>query len=127
MTRLTLDMTLVAATLALAEGNLGALKACLELAAVAPTVDPDGGLGAFGPLLTLDELGLYGSDVWVLHSDLCGRDPVLTLAVLRAWQLGLVDRETVRAAVTAGRDRGPTLDPQGLLERVRLVLPEFGR
>jgi len=93
-------MTMLDAMVSLAEGNPGAVAALTNLVKAAPTVDPQNALGPWSPLLSLDTNGTYGTNIHILFKDVCDQDSVKTLAVLRAVQLGLLDRALVTAGLT---------------------------
>lgn len=110
----------------LAEGNPGALTAMIEMCKAKPTVDPDSATGVLGILHSLDDYGIYGTDIYVLFSDICGRNAAKTIAVLRAVQLGLFTREILADACHrqdySGRDMVPVDE---LCEKVKEQLPGF--
>lgn len=110
----------------LSEGNPGALTAIMEIYKHAGAIDPDDALGGLGALLHLDTLEIYGSDLYVLWSDICDRDTAKTLAVLRAVQLGYFDSNTLKDAVSKQDYSGKTLVPvEELCDRVKERLPRF--
>ncbi len=118
------------ALIALADGNPGAITAMIGLMEASPKVDPQDAFGAMGPLISLDELAIYGTDVWVLFKDVCGQDTTCTLAVLRAHQLGILTSKEIKEALTQGgseektalRDRAETI-----VEDVQARLDEFAQ
>lgn len=109
------------AIMKLAEGNPGALRVCCDLFKATPEVDPQAGFGGYTPLLFLDTLNVYGSEIWMLYKDVCGEDIRKTIAVLRACQLGFVSRERLRAVI-AGLE---AIDLDDLCRRVTNRLPQF--
>jgi hypothetical protein len=128
--RLTPNDTLVEAAAKLVDGNPGAAHAVAALIhAASAGVDPGQPFGPHGPLFALDELELYGPDIWCLFKDVCGQDALLLTALLRGWRLGLVRREQL---VAASR-RAPTplgvapLSVLSVLAQVMTQLPRFGR
>jgi hypothetical protein len=121
--RIKLEHSLTDCMMALSEGNPGALSVCTSLFKNNPQIDPDGGLGGFGPLLNLDSLAIYGSRIWMLHKDVCGSDLGFTLAALRGWQLGLVTEAVLNHAID---NRGDGFDPVDCFAKVQERLPNFG-
>ena len=87
-TRLELSDNYMDIVMKMSEGNPGAMTALMELAGVSPTVDPQSALGILGPAISLDTHGIYGSDIYILWSDKCGRDSRRMLLLLRSVQLG---------------------------------------
>mgnify|MGYP001601780612 CR=1 FL=1 len=110
----------------LADGNIGALNVLLNLLKENETIDPDSAVGAFGTILALDQLGIYGSHIWILFKYRCGQSLTKLAALLRAHQLGLVNGDTV---VLASRDPNTPveLDTDALLKQVQEQLPAFGQ
>lgn len=108
------------------ETNPGAMNVLLQMMG-ARHIDPDNVMGSIGPVMFLDTLGIYGADIYVLHNDICDRDMVKTLAVLRAVQLGMFDGEMLAEACTrqdrSGRDM---VQVEHLLESVQERFPNFG-
>lgn len=107
----------------LCEGNPGALSVLCELFKQAPTVDPQAAFGGFTPLMALDTLGLRGSRIWMLYKDVCRQSVPLTLAVLRANQLGLLSREMLLSAVE-GED---SIDVDEMFQSVCMRLDLFAK
>ncbi len=123
--RITLHDTVQSAIVKLSGGNPGGLRVCCELFKAGPLVDPDaGGMAGLGPLLDLDFLGIYGSEIWMLYKDVCSEDITKMLGLLRGRQLGLVTPEQIRHAVST---YGEGVDTDAVLESVRERLPRFGR
>ena len=81
----------------MSEGNPGAMAVLMQMLTT-NTIDPDNALGGLGAILMLDSLGIYGTDIYVLHNDICGRELVKTLAVLRAVQFGLFSGDVLKDA-----------------------------
>lgn len=121
--RIELVDTPVSAVMKLAEGNPGAITVCGQILKQGEAIDPDGLLGGIGALLSLDTIGLYGPNIWVLYKDQCGQNIAKLLAVLRAVQLGFIGAEEV---VAASADRGDSaLDIPALYAKVKEFLPRF--
>lgn len=60
---------------------------------------------------TLDSLGIYGTDIYVLYNDICNSDIDKTVMVIRAVQLNLFDGNILKDAAHrqdySGRDLVP--------------------
>lgn len=121
------DNTMSAIT-KMVDGNPGATQCLLQLMKDSPSIDPDSALGSLSPLISLDEYEIYGTDIYVLWSDICERDSVATLGVLRAVQLGFLDRAILKDAAHrqdySGREM---IDVDGLVKQVQERLPKFGK
>jgi hypothetical protein len=106
----------------LSQGNPGAVTVIVLLLEHAGYIDKDSALGGIGSLLQLDQLGIYGSRIWMLYSDVCNRSLPKMVALLRAVQLGILDS----AALQRGIDSyGKGLDADRLLEMVKKELKGF--
>src|ERR1035437_2480941 len=106
------------------EGNPGALRVLLNCVTQGAAIDPDHILGGIAPILELDELGLYGSNIWILYKDVCKEDLPDMIAMLRAWQLGFVERTKILHAV---ENYGEGIDVAALRVKVEEKLPNFHR
>ncbi len=105
-----LDMTenSVSACFKMSGGNPGAINVLVECFKKNPSIDPDDMLGAYGPILRMDGLGIYDSKIWLLYKDICKENIVNFLAVLRANQLGIVSEKEIHDAIfnqKIGEDR----------------------
>ncbi|MFH6945136.1 hypothetical protein [Flavobacterium sp. FlaQc-50] len=109
----------------MSDGNFGAVDALMKLLA-SDHVDPDNYFGGLGVILTLDTWQIYGTDIYVLYSDICDKDIVKMIAVLRATQMGLFAESLLKDACSrqdySGRDIVPVNE---LYEKVKQKLPKF--
>lgn len=85
--------------ISLSGGNPGAVTAMLSGIEAISEIDPDNALGGLFVLGMLDDMGVYESDIWILFKDVGGQRPEHFLAVLRAYQLGLVGAKEVHGAL----------------------------
>jgi len=106
----------------MSEGNPGGVTVLLQLMKENPKLDPDDCFGELGAVISLDNRGIYGSNIWVLYKHVCGESVLNMLAVLRGVQLGLLDESLVDNAILK---RG-SLDIPDILNKVRARLPRFG-
>jgi hypothetical protein len=88
-------------------------------------IDPDDMFQGFGSLMTLDTLGIYGSQLYQLWNDVCKRDLGKMIAVLRAYQLGQLAGATETAIKGAIPNRGRGLDLDAIVAAVQERLPNF--
>lgn len=81
MGKITMFDDLTSAVTKLCNGNPGAINACCVLIKEGAHVYPytDGR----EHLMTLDSIGIYGTDIYVLWSDICQRDLAKMIAILR--------------------------------------------
>ncbi|MBM3313002.1 hypothetical protein FJY70_00235 [candidate division WOR-3 bacterium] len=106
----------------MADGNPGAMAVLFDILRKAPGIDPKAGpLAAIGPILDLDSLGIYGPRIWQLAKDGCKGNILHVIAVLRAWQLGFIKADNVRALADGHSD----LDLEEITETVKKRLGGF--
>ena len=120
--RITPDDNMMSSIVKLAEGNPGAVTAMGSMAQVAEKIDPLNWLGAYGPLINLDTLGIYGHRIWMLFKDVCKQDPVKCVGLLRATTLGIIDIGILNVAIEEG---GGGLDVEGTIDRLKERIPSF--
>lgn len=109
----------------MSEGNFGAMDALMGLLK-SDHIDPDNMMGGLGVVLFLDTLGIYGTDIYVLYSDICSKDLPKMMAVLRAVQLGLFPRVILKDACSRQDYSGRQLVPvDDLYLKVKEKLPRF--
>lgn len=126
--RITLEDTLESALTKMSEGNPGALNTLMEIFTKNPKIDPNDFMQGLGPILSLDSFGIYGTDIYILHNDICERDIVKTLAVLRAVQLGFFKREILKDACHRQDRSGKSIVPvEELYAKVKERLPNFNK
>lgn len=124
--RIKLQDTLSEVIFKMSDGNPGALTAIMALFESNVRVDPDDWMGPLGSIMSLDGYGIYGTDIYILWSDICDKNIVHMIAVLRAAQLGYVSSEVIKDAVSrqdySGRE---LLDIDDLYKKVKERLPDF--
>jgi hypothetical protein len=126
MSRINLTDNTVDVITKMAEGNPGALTAMMNLIKETPKIDPDNIMGSIGTLLMLDTWGIYGTDIYVLWSDICGRDTAKTISVIRACQLGIFNPTILKDATHRQDYSGKKLIPvEELYKQVKERLPLF--
>lgn len=108
----------------LSDGNPDAVNAMMMMSNC--NCDPDDFMGPMGSLLSLDSHGIYGSDIYVLFSDICEKNPVKACAVLRSVQLGIFEESVLKDACGrqdySGRD---LVEVEELYKKVKERLPNF--
>ena len=108
------------------DGNIGAITALTELFAKGSEIDPDSFQGGFSTILGLDSLGIYGTDIYVLWSDICNRNTAGLIAIIRAHQLGLISSSLVKD-IASRQDRSgkSMIDMNTVYDSVKNELPNF--
>ena len=118
--------TPMSAVMKLSKGNPGAVTAMMALITEGDGIDPDAFMGGFGCLLSLDNHKIYGTDIYVLWSDICMRNTARMIAVLRAVQLGFLKESVLQEACSAQDYSGcEKIDVLELYEKVCEQLPRF--
>jgi hypothetical protein len=79
----------------MANGNPGCLSFIIGLLSNHDKIDPQAMLGGMGVLMIFDDMGLYGTDIYVLYKDKCGEDIRKVVMLLRAAQLGFYPRSKI--------------------------------
>ena len=121
--RIKLTDTAISSIVKLSEGVPGAAVVCTECYKRTPSIDPNLALGGLAILLDFDDLGIYGTDIWVLFKYVCGQDYVNLNALFRGRQLGFIREQAILSAI---QERKP-LDFPPLLAKIRKELPDFGK
>jgi hypothetical protein len=124
MSRIELTDSAMSIMVKLSEGNPGAATALVAMVKDGEKIDPQSSFGAFGGPLNLDTFGIYGPRIWMLYSDVCGKDVTKTLGLLRSVQMGKLTRESLDHAID---NWGEGLDVADILVQVKEALPEFGK
>lgn len=92
----------------MSDRNPGAVGFIMQILTEGKEIDPQNMLGEIGPLLAADRIGIYGTDLYVLWSDLCNKDIILSVALLRATGLGILSSALLKDACSrqdySGRD-----------------------
>jgi len=127
-TRIKMGDTLTQTIMRMSEGNPGAVQAMAVMMQNSVKIDPESALKEFSGIVSLDSFGIYGTAIYVLWSDICGKDMPKMLAVLRSVQLGFFTREVLRDACSrqdySGREMVPV---EELYEKVYNYLDRFNR
>ena len=96
MSKIDLTDTMQDIVMKMSDGNPGAIMAIMSMIKESPIIDPQGAMGGLGPILSLDTLGVYGTEIYILHNDQCRRDTRELLMLLRANQLGVISSERIQ-------------------------------
>ena len=127
MERINLNDDLQSAIIKMADGNPGALTVLMRLLQPeANEIDPDNLMGGLGNILSLDSIGIYGTDIYVLMNDICENNMVKFITVLRSHQLGLIGADELRNACgRQDRSGKKMINILALHEKVKSQLPKF--
>ena len=117
-----MDDNFMSMSIKLAEGNPGALTVLLKLFESTATIDPQAAFQGLAHILYLDELGIYGSRIWMLYKDVCKENIVYTMALLRAVQMGVLTQKKLDIAID---NYGDGIDCEEFLAKVQKELTEF--
>ena len=97
MSRIELQHSLVDILTIMGDGNPGAVCALVGLIDRAEEIDPQNSMGGVAFILDLDSLEIYGTGIYGLWSDKCGKDYRQFCLLLRGWQLGYLKTENASA------------------------------
>jgi hypothetical protein len=130
MSKIKLEDDFITMFTKMSEGNIGGLTVLMSLFKETPTIDPQSGLGGLGPILMMDDMGIYGSHIWILFKDICGENIHSMIALLRAHQLGFVSEAQLKSAINTcemGRrgNREPLFDIPAIVAKVQEELVDF--
>lgn len=126
--RISLNDDFMTMMLKMAEGNPGAASALSAVYMEAETIDPDSVLRGFGKILCLDSLGIYGTDIYVLWSDICNRNTVKMITLLRGNQLGFVSSALLKDISSRQDHSGKDLiNVDDIYRKVCERLPNFDK
>jgi hypothetical protein len=124
MTRLVLEDTPFNVLQKMSEGNPGALKVCVDIMEKGNQIDHDSASRCLGALLILDTCQIYGARIWMLYKDVCGEELVKIIAIIRAYQLGLLDLGKLNHAID---NNGDGIDVDEIEQQVKARLSAFGK
>lgn len=128
MSRIQLQDSTMDVVMKMSEGNPGAMNALIEILNNAKAIDKEDPMQGLSAVLMLDTLGIYGSDIYVLHSDICGRDLAKMLAVIHAVQFGFFDGKLLQNACNRQDYSGREIVPvDELYALVTQRLPNFNQ
>ena len=96
MTRIKLCDTTFEVVAKMSDGNPGAMTAIAALLKESKEIDPQSAMGGLAPLLSLDLLGIYGTDIYILWADKCRNDTRRFCMLLRAHQLGMLQSHDIQ-------------------------------
>ena len=90
MSRITLQDTLMDVLVKMAEGNPGAITAMMDILDKHDAIDPQAVMGGLGAIMLFDTLEIYGSSIYIIWNDKCGKDVRKLLVLQRSCQLGFM-------------------------------------
>jgi len=122
MSRVKLEDTIFDVMFKMSGGIPGSLAVMSDMMRETKFIDPENILGGFGPIIFMDELGIYESRIWMLYKDVCKENLSHTIAMLRAVQLGFVDQPTLNHAID---NYGHGVDVGDMVWKVQNYLPSF--
>lgn len=80
----------------MADGNPGAISTMVAILQGQEEIDPQNAMRGLGVILSLDTYQIYGTDIYILYSDKCGKDLRKMFMILRATQLGFFSSEKLK-------------------------------
>lgn len=104
------------------EGNFGAITVCIALIRQGGQIDPKAGQNGLMKIMGLDDLEIYGSNIWTLSQYVCGGRTDNVVLLLRSRQLGLISGGMIKAAISAQKSE---FDFADLASKVKAEIGEF--
>ncbi|MFA5395534.1 MAG: hypothetical protein WC346_05880 [Methanogenium sp.] len=104
-------------------GNPGAMTVILRLFKEEPYIDPDSALPGINTILSLDDMGIYNEQIWMIYKDVCKEDIVDLIGLFRARQLGYIPGHSLLASI----DNPSLINVKELVNKVKQRLPNFGK
>ena len=96
MPKLTMNTPLIDMVSIMSEGNPGAVHVITQLVKTSQV--------GIIKVLTLDELEIYGSDIWVLFKDCCNESTLKVTDVLTATLSGKISVEQLKEYIESGKE-----------------------
>lgn len=124
MTKITLEDDELTIIMKMSEGNPGAMKVLSDIISRAKNIDPHAMMGGIAHILQLDTCEIYGSKIWMLYKDVCNEDIATMIAMIRALQLGITNKNAINYAIS---NHGEGIDTETMIKRVESELPKFDR
>lgn len=126
MSRIELNDNGMTMMMKMAEGNPGAVTALMAILRDGNIIDPQAwsGNGGLAAIMSLDEYEIYGGRIWCLYKDVCNKNILKCIAVIRAVQCGIITREQLNHAVD---NRGAGLCLSNIVDKVKSTLSDFGK
>lgn len=107
-------------------GNVGAVTVLVQLFQNNGEIDPDSALGPLGTILSMDDLGIYGSAIYILYKDKCKGSIRDLIMLFRAYQLGFISQNEIIAA-SEDQSRTINIDLDSLNTQVCERLESFSK
>ena len=121
MPRIQLPDTIPHALSKIAQGSRKATVVLLQILTFAPRIDPSNEQKGILYFLILDNLEIYGEDIFNFYNNLCRKNLVHMLALLRAWQLaGITTTDLLQLLQTNNHNYIPEL-----YHYVKTFVPDF--
>ncbi|MBL4893251.1 MAG: hypothetical protein JKY59_00030 [Emcibacter sp.] len=109
MSRIEMTDTTMDVLVKMSDGNPGALTAMMEILEKHDAIDPQAAFGGLGAIMLLDTWEIYGTDIYILFSDICNRDIRKLLLLMRATQMGDFSHTKLQS-LAADQTRQATID-----------------
>lgn len=88
----------------LSQGNPGALTAMVGIVKNHQDLGPLAMFGGRGPLMALDMMGIYGSEIYILWNDICKRNLRRFCALIAADFSYVLPRKDIKKMARTGED-----------------------
>lgn len=109
----------------LSDGNPGALSVLIQIIKNGNIIDPDSLNTDEMNLFLIDELEIYGPNLWILYKDVCQQNLLSLFSLFRAYELKIITKVKIHDFITNQSLDDFNID--NLLEQVRQTIPNFGK
>lgn len=110
----------------MSQGNPGAMYAMVDLIKDGWMMEPFIKYDPLEYLKLLEELGILGSDIYLIHNDLCGGNVHYMSGLLKAVQLGILEGSTLKAELAKiNKGGGSTIDVHQVMLEVKNTVNGF--
>lgn len=126
MGRFVLTDTPITGMVKMGDGVPGAIVILSAIFRDGEAIDPQAALGGLHHILLMDDMGIYGSHIWILYKYICNQDLRSMIALIRAHQLGFITETEIKNAIAAEeRHVKHTLNIPSLVAQVEAELEGF--
>ncbi len=111
----------------MSDGNPGAINAMIMLESLDLKIDPDSAFKNLSGLISLDSYKIYGSSIYILFNDQCGRNAHKLYVLLRATQMGIFSAKRLKD-IAADQMRSDIIKKDewfNIVEKLNHVLPNL--
>lgn len=126
--RLSMSLSVAQVISEMSQKHPEAKKVCREIYARSDEIDPHQASPGLTYMIWLDELEIYGAQIYTLYKKVCGEDLIKFMALIRAYQLGALGGITAdRIKRSINEHSGKRINFDVVLEAVQKRLYGFNQ